>query len=264
MEKIDMNDVTFVIPVRIDSIERLDNLIVVSNYILSYCNTNITVLEADHRDTNILRKLLKPNINVLFEENHLNIFHRTHFINKLVKGVDTKYVAVWDSDVIVAVKQLEDAVSILRNNTADMVIPYNGRFLDTGLHVRDAYFSTLDIALLYNNVHDMRMLFGAGACGGGFFIDKEKYCMAGMENEYFLGWGIEDGERVRRLGIMGLTISKVNNGPMFHFTHPRNVNSNFRSIKAKEDALKEYLRISSMTRDELQNEISTWFHIKIE
>jgi hypothetical protein len=92
MEKINMkDDVTFVIPVRIDSIERLDNLIIVTNYILSYCNTNITVLEADHRNTDILRKLLKPDINVLFEENHLNIFHRTHFINKLVKGVDNGY-----------------------------------------------------------------------------------------------------------------------------------------------------------------------------
>jgi hypothetical protein len=86
--------------------------------------------------------------------------------------------------------------------------------------------------------------------------------MAGMENEYFLGWGVEDGERVRRFEILGFKISKVNRGPMFHFTHPRKINSNFRSAKAQEDALKEYLRITSMTRDELQHEISTWFHIK--
>jgi predicted glycosyltransferase involved in capsule biosynthesis len=262
MGKIDLKDVTFIIPVRIDSLERLDNLVVVTDYILSHCNTHISVLEADHRNTGILKKLLNPDIEIFFEEDSLAVFHRTHYINELVKRANTRHVAVWDADVMVAMAQIESAVEILRNDAADMVIPYNGKFLNTGTGIRDAYFSSLDIALLYRNINDMQMLFGAGACGGGFFVNKNKYCMAGMENEYFFGWGVEDGERVRRFEIMGLKILKVNSGPMFHFTHPRKINSNFRSAKAKEDSLKEYLRITSMTREELQNEISMWFHIK--
>jgi hypothetical protein len=145
---------------------------VVTDYILTYCSTCISVLEADHRNTGILKKILHEDIKIFFVEDCMEIFHRTHYINEMVKQANTQYVAVWDTDVIVAIHQIEQAVDLLRNNAADMVIPYNGRFLDTGRFIRDVYFSTLDIAVLYQNIHEMRMLFGAGACGGSFFVNN--------------------------------------------------------------------------------------------
>jgi hypothetical protein len=50
MEKINLKNVIFVIPVRTDYFERLDNLVVITDYILSHCNTRIGVLEPDHRN----------------------------------------------------------------------------------------------------------------------------------------------------------------------------------------------------------------------
>lgn len=34
-----------------------------------------------------------------------------------------------------------------------------------------------------------------GAVGGAIFVQTNKYLQAGMENEDFYGWGLEDGER---------------------------------------------------------------------
>lgn len=260
--KINLSDVTFVIPVRIDSLERIDNLLMVTQYILSHCDTHLVVVEACKRDTGILKKLLHPSINYFFEPDDLEVFHRTRYINALAKIVDTPYLAVWDADVIVPAIQFDIAVESLRLGESDLMIPYDGRFLDTGVSVRNQYFSTMDMSVLEENRKRMRLLFGPGACGGGFLVNREIYRRAGMENENFFGWGVEDGERVKRMEILGFNVSRVNYGPMYHFTHPRGMNSHFRSEEAKVRATKEYLRICNMSKDELQIEVATWYHLK--
>ena len=61
-KKNELTDVTFLIPVRIDSIVRLENLLEVVNYILNFFNTRVFVLEADSYDNNILRSLLPKEV----------------------------------------------------------------------------------------------------------------------------------------------------------------------------------------------------------
>ncbi len=48
--QIDLKDVTFIIPVRIDSIERLENLQLVTNYLLENFQTHILIVEAADRN----------------------------------------------------------------------------------------------------------------------------------------------------------------------------------------------------------------------
>ena len=261
-DKIDLKDVTFIIPIRIDSVERLDNLQVVTDYILSLCNTNIFVVEGHNRNTGIVKKILHPSIHYFFNEDDMDIFHRTRYINAMARLVDTSYVAVWDADVIIPSIQFDLSIKCLRNGISDMVIPYNGKFLETGFSLRNQYFSTKDMSVLEKNNDSMKLLFGSSATGGGFFIDKKEYQMAGMENENFFGWGMEDGERVKRLKILGFNISRINCGPMYHFSHPRGINSSYRSTEAQINATKEYLRICDMSKEELKIEIDKWFHMK--
>jgi hypothetical protein len=72
--KIDLRDITFVIPVRIESIERLENLQSVTDYILRYSLTNIFILEAAPRNNGFLRKCLSPEIEIYFVEDNDTIF----------------------------------------------------------------------------------------------------------------------------------------------------------------------------------------------
>lgn len=45
-----------------------------------------------------------------------------------------------------------------------------------------------------------------GAVGGAIFVQTNKYLQAGMENEDFYGWGLEDGERHYRWLSFGYRI----------------------------------------------------------
>lgn len=60
--KTDLKDVTFMIPVRIDSIIRLENLISVVQYLFRHFDCRIMVLEADAYNNGIIKKLLGPKI----------------------------------------------------------------------------------------------------------------------------------------------------------------------------------------------------------
>jgi len=123
-EKYDLSDLTFIIPLRIDSIDRLENILFATNYILEYFQTNIIVWEADERNTMLLQKLINPNIKHIFHEDHDPIFYRTKYINTIVKTVDTPYIAIWDADVIVQKEQIISSVKLLRRKKADFVYPY--------------------------------------------------------------------------------------------------------------------------------------------
>ena len=59
-----------------------------------------------------------------------------------------------------------------------------------------------------------------GAVGGAVFAQTEKYLQAGMENEDFYGWGLEDGERHYRWLSFGYRIYR-SEGCLFHLSHPR-------------------------------------------
>ena len=80
IDKVDFSDVTFLIPVWIDSLGRLENLVCISSYLLKYFNTNITVLETDEQNNGLIAKLLPPQVTVQFESDTNPIFYRTKYI----------------------------------------------------------------------------------------------------------------------------------------------------------------------------------------
>lgn len=257
LEKIPLKDCTFLIPVRIDSVERLENLIKVTEYFIINLNTNIIILEAPPRRNLLLKEALHSSIEVISVADDDPVFHRTKYINLMVKRVLTPFLAVWDADVIVSIRQIEESILKLRENIVDFVIPYDGRFLDTGTEVRKKFFQNRDFDELVGRIGIAKSLYGYNASGGGFFASRKKYIQAGLENENFYGWGIEDGERIRRWDILDLKFQRIN-GPMFHFTHPRGINSNFHSNESQIRSMKEHLRITKMTKVELEDEISNW------
>ena len=190
--QIDLKDVTFIIPVRIDSIERLENLQLVTNYLLENFQTHILIVEAADRNNQFLSQLLNSEIEIFFTKDSNAIFHRTKYINFLAKKVFTPFVAVWDSDVLVAVDQVKTAINLFRRKLDDFVYPYDGRFLDTGIEIRKKFMAYRNINDLEANLDSMIPLYGFSATGGGFYANILSYMNAGLENESFAGWGVED------------------------------------------------------------------------
>lgn len=255
--KIDLTDTTLVIPIRIDSLERIENLRICTDYILKFFNTNIILLEADKKYNSIVKNFIDSNIEYHFIEDNDPVFHRTKYINTLLGYVKTEIVAVWDSDVIVNPRQILFAVLKIRENSHDFSYPYDGRFFDTGVEHRSVFINTFDISYLEANTSGMILPYTLTACGGGFFANLAVYKETGMENENFYGWGQEDGERVKRWHILKKRVIRVV-GPLFHLYHPRGINSTYLSEEHKQKQINEFYRISNMNFEELELEIMYW------
>jgi predicted glycosyltransferase involved in capsule biosynthesis len=255
--KINLDDVTFLIPLRIDTVVRLENLVMVVDFMMDHFNTHIHIVEAADYNNRFLNRLLPKEISVRFIEDHDPVFHRTKYINMLVSNCQTPLLAVWDTDVIVPPEQIVQSVECLRQQEAHFVYPYEEKFLETSDVLRELYLKTRNLNLFMNNIGKMRELYLPNPVGGGFFANRTAYIESGMENEHFYGWGREDGDRLNRWEILGYQIKRIP-GPLFHLTHERGFNSSFHSSEQNHIKMSEIHRIASMSEKELKEEINNW------
>ncbi len=224
--RICLNDLTFLIPFRQDSLERLENICLITEYLLGNFETHIEVLECAPYCNGLLQKVLNQKVKYRFIEESDPVFYRTKHINNLVLGSMTPLISIWDVDVLVSVQQIVKAVELLRSGEAHFVYPYEKKFLDTSFILRKLYFENRSIDFLEQNQRKMKEIFTPNPVGGAYLVNRRAYIDAGIENENFYGWGYEDGERYYRLNNLGYKIERVP-GPLFHLTHQRGLNSNF-------------------------------------
>lgn len=252
-----MKDLTFIIPVRIDSEERILNLLLIVDKLLACSGeSSFIIMEGDscQRVTGL------PNnkrIKYLFETDENMVFYRTRFLNKMAALVQTSNIAVWDTDVLVAESQIVEALDLLRSGEADFVFPYDGRIYQVLPFLRNIYKQCGDWSILNGYTKILPLMYGTNSYGGCFMANLDKYKIAGMENERFYGWGPEDLERVKRWEILGYSIRRVEGGA-YHFQHPILENSYYADKKIAAANNRELLRICSMSSEELRNDIATW------
>jgi len=236
--KTDLSDVTFLILVRLDSIDRLQNILEVTQFLSSNFKTNIWVSEYSPFKDSLLEKLLIKTIRYTFNEDNDPILYRTKFLNQMTLSVKSPFVAIWDTDVLAPIGQINLSVELLRKGEADFVYPYDNYFFDTTSILRKLYLKERKIDLLEQNTKKMKEMYSPNPVGGAFLANLNTYKEAGLENENFYGWGLEDGERVARWGNLNYKIHRVT-GPLFHLSHGRGINSAFHNddqhlIKTKE------------------------------
>ena len=94
----------------------------------------------------------------------------------------------------------------------------------TAAVLRREYLKHGDLKVLQDYWRFMTEMYPPNPVGGAFLANRESYIRSGLENENFYGWGIEDGERFARWKNMGFTIERIE-GPIFHLSHPRGINS---------------------------------------
>ena len=222
--KYDLNDVTFLLLVRLDSIERLENILAATQFLTKNFKTNIQVLECTYRDNGILKKLINRSVNYSFFEDHDPILFRTHYLNQMIRRVTTHFVSIWDADVISTKQQVIQAVEYLRNDEADFVYPYVDKLLDISEVIKNKYLKKRNLNILLKNEKWMREMYPPHPVGGAFFCNLKSYMDSGLENETFYGWGLEDAERHNRWHKLGYRIKRIE-GSLYHLSHPRGINS---------------------------------------
>ncbi len=241
------------IPIRLDSVVRLENLIMSVDYLYKHFDTNILVLQASKYENHIVPKLLGRKAKYCFIEDFDNIFYRTKYLNYMTKISQTPYLAIWDADVIIPKKQIIEAVAELENGS-DIVYPYDGHFYDTSALVRELYVKKADIRILERNKEKMFLLYGNKMIGGAIFVNRQSYISSGMENTNFYGWGPEDSERHIRWKYLGYKIAYIK-GHLFHLTHQRGSDSKFRSDDQIASTHNEIIKLVRSNKKEVLNDI---------
>lgn len=221
--KTDLTDFTFLFPLRIDSDERLANVKTVINYIYKYFETSFIVIEGG-----TTRKFNAEGLNAPFsydfQEDKNAFFYKTKYINHLITIADTKYVAVWDTDVIGSPDQILDSVMVIRNGSNTMSIPYDGRVYTCGSTLSTFFRNHPQIDILEKLSPSLPLMYGYNSPGGAFLTYKIKYLKSGGENLSFKSWGPEDTERIKKQEILNLPVYR-SPGPLFHLWHTRGKNS---------------------------------------
>lgn len=255
--KIDLKDTTFIIPVRIDSVIRLENLILTIECIQKNFETHIFVLEASPYSNQLIPSLIK-NITYWFVEDEDPVFYRTQYLNWMARKVQTKMLSIWDTDIILEARQIQESVRQLREDAYEVAYPYNGDFLDTSDILRNHYWIYRDIEFLKKHKAKMKSLYAVegviGGVGGAIFLKTQSYWDSGMENEDFYGWGLEDGERYYRWLELDYRIYREKNC-LFHLSHPRDLNGMFRSDKHERKAVHDFNEIVNYSPEELRKKL---------
>lgn len=223
--RFDLSDVTFVIPVYIETADRARNLDIVLRFLAKHFATMVLVCEdvkdgapkaPERLDTLEYRRLVVT-------ENDSPYFHKTWMINHALAASTTAINVVYDSDVVVHPVQCVLARGRIAEG-ANAVFAYNGTVIDVAEAHIAPFAGSLDITTLHP-LAEGNTVPGIAAHGGALFLTRRAIAESGGFNENIIGWGLEDREMVERLVKLGIVVERIE-GALFHLRHQRTANSN--------------------------------------
>ena len=115
----DLSQATFIIPIRIESPDRMRNVITTTAFLLENFKTNIIIKEVDKESVfkkealpiieDIIDVNIWENFNFIFEQSDEPLFHRQRVLNEMIHVTETPIVVNYDCDVILPKKSYEIA-----------------------------------------------------------------------------------------------------------------------------------------------------------
>jgi predicted glycosyltransferase involved in capsule biosynthesis len=246
----DLSNVTFLIPYRCDSNDRLRNIKACVSYLKANFTTNIFVMEEAPERT----FFDTAGIRYQFNKTDSPLMHRTRMLNDMCKMSVTPIIVLMDTDVFLPPNQLWDAQQLIRSNQFDVVYPYSGKFMN----YIEPYISKIILTNSLDGINESHgHLIHPASIGGCIMFNKNKFIDGGMENEHHVSWGWEDNDRLHRFGTLGYRITRIN-GIIYHLNHASSTNSANTSHDAYHNNQREFSKVANMSKDQLQHYIKTW------
>ena len=255
---IDLKNTTFIIPLRVDTGDRLRNVVLSTAFLLNKFDTNVIIKEVDSERRfeayclPIIKRIADTtNLRHIFEVETRtdDSFHRTKILNDMVMESTTDVVVNYDTDIILPLTSYTSAVAMLEKDY-DVVYPY--RFGKQGERKVKLNFSvrTQDDMNNFENYPESKKFIassnsdsfdipfdnyfyyphqqGEGWAEYGMvqFFNRKVYMDGFLENEGFIAYAPEDVERHYRWKTLGYNIGRVDNYA-YHLEHERTQNSWF-------------------------------------
>ena len=275
VRRFDLTKTTFIIPLRIETEDRMRNIITTLIYLSRNFDTKIIVKEVDKESVYerevlpLLNQALEPEmlecIHHIFEQSDDFTFHRTKILNDMLWMVDTPVVANYDSDILLPLESYINATNMISkgwvhpdaegSKPVKVIYPYGFGNYQFQCHVGDnevTNFINSGFNFEYFNGHMRQWDAKYGFCQ---FFDTEEYKRLGGENENFVAYGYEDDERHFRFNLLS-SVGRIHEY-VYHLEHGRTKNSWFNNpycednkklwetlkVKGKESLTKYYQEI---------------------
>ena len=125
--KTDLKNTTFIVPLRIDTGDRLRNVILSTSYLLHNFDTTVMIKEVDSERRfetfalPIIERLVDTSdlIHIFEDETRTDdAFHRTKVLNDMVMESTTDIVVNYDTDLILPIDNYKDSVRMLSGEYA--------------------------------------------------------------------------------------------------------------------------------------------------
>ena len=238
IQMVDLSNATFIIPLRIESADRMRNIITLLCFLFGNFDTNVIIKEVDSEpvfEKNVLpqiKEFIGKDINLthVFEKSDDPVFYRMHILNEMLAISKTDVVINYDCDVLMPVKTYVNAYESILDGTYEVVYPYGNGSFQKQVHVTDEIVSDFlnndfDLSIL-----DKSSLVSTSDFGWVQFFNRSVYIEGGMENENFRGSSPEDKERFFRFTTLEYKVGRIDNW-IYHLEHSRGSNSWPDSIK---------------------------------
>ncbi|KQM65222.1 hypothetical protein ASE74_10145 [Pedobacter sp. Leaf216] len=248
------SDVTFIIPLRIESEDRLENASTILRYLRKNFNAKILVVEGD-RYRKLTDFFIPEGVDYVFKKDSNPLFYRELYNNWMVLEAGTTLVIKYDCDVVIPADQIYRAVIEVRKGILQVCYPYDGNFINVRGALKKYFVEKLDLAPLHKYLGDFQTAMPS--FGGCCVLDRQAFINMGLDNPRFVGWGFEDQEINKRARILGYNLGRIK-GPLFHLHHKRGLNSHFADEKETLNSYNEYIKVSNMEKDRLESYILEW------
>lgn len=256
--KIDLKNTTFIIPLRVDTGDRLRNVVMSTIFLLNKFDTNVIIKEVDSERRfeayclPIIKRLADTtNLRHIFEVETRtdDAFHRTKVLNDMIMESTTDIVVNYDTDIILPLTSYSSAVAMLEKDY-DVVYPYRfgkqgerkvklnftvrtqedmdnfENYPEAKKFIASSNSDSFDIP--FDNYFYYPHQQGEGWAEYGMvqFFNRKVYMDGFLENEGFIAYAPEDVERHYRWKTLGYNIGRVDNHA-YHLEHERTQNSWF-------------------------------------
>lgn len=235
---IDLSNATFIIPLRIESSDRMRNIITLLCFLFGNFNTNVIIKEVDSEPIfaeSVLpqvKEFLGKDINLthIFEQSDDPVFYRMHILNEMLAMVKTDVVINYDCDVLMPLETYVSAYQSILDGTSDVVYPYGNGTYQKQVHVTDEIVSDFLNEDFDFDILDSNSQASTSDFGWVQFFNRSSYIEGGMENENFRGSSPEDKERFFRFTTLEYNVGRIDNW-IYHLEHSRGSNSWPESIR---------------------------------
>lgn len=262
-----MNDLSFIIPIRVDTEDRVDNCLTVLRFLqLHFPSSEVLLMEQDSepRTAKIVQSF--PAIRWNFEVNP-GRFSKSRAVNDGVALSTRSLVCMCDTDILLHPDAIRQAAKMLRKGLGRVVIPHNRIFMDVSGALRAEISASLDM----ETYGKTRRFSDAPArpdnatrdCNGGIFLaEKKVLLLSGGLNKKMISYGWEDTEFIRRLDKLGQYTFMLPQYNLVHLDHRRGSDSRINEMFDINRA--EFEKINAMNRAQLERYVETDLDIASE